>query len=73
MTPGEIVQAVTSPTKLICQNCFGKLNHDPCKSGLYFCGNCLTKGTNIEKKVFALQLKVKALNDKIKKLERKLK
>lgn len=72
MTPGEIVQAVLSPGRIICQKCHGKMNHDSIKSGVYICGTCLTKGTPLEKSVFLLQMKVKELNLKIKQIERKL-
>lgn len=72
MTPGEIVQAVLSPGRIICQKCHGKMNHNSIESGVYICGTCLVKGTPLEKSVFLLQMKVKELNLKIKQIERKL-
>ena len=72
MTPGEVIQAVLSPGRIICQKCHGKMNHNSSESGVYICGSCLTKGTPLEKKVFLLQMKVKELNQKIKQIERKL-
>jgi len=72
MTPGEVIQAVLSPGRIICQKCHGKMNHNSIQSGVYICGSCLTKGTPLEKSVFLLQMKVKELNQKIKQIERKL-
>lgn len=72
MTPGEVIQAVLSPGRIICQKCHGKMNHNSIESGVYICGSCLIKGTPLEKSVFLLQMKVKELNNKIKQIEKQI-